>query len=54
MKCKCGNEIKVQMAGKVRSSGCKVLTAITTIITVQCNECGTYMQVPVQSDSPIT
>ena len=49
MKCKCGNEIKIAMAGRVKSEGCKILTSMTTIITAECNKCGIRFQVPISS-----
>lgn len=49
MKCKCGNEINIRMGAKVDCRGCKILTSMTTIITVECAECGEKFQVPVSS-----
>lgn len=48
MKCpKCGNEFEVRIGASVDCSGCKVLTSLTTVVTVQCNECKLFFQVPV-------
>jgi len=49
MKCKCGNEINIRMGAKVDCRGCKILTSMTTIITVECSECHEKFQVPVSS-----
>ncbi|MBR9704203.1 hypothetical protein GOV12_02235 [Candidatus Pacearchaeota archaeon] len=53
MKCKCGNDIKVAVAGGVKSEGCKVLTSITSIVTVQCEKCGSIFQVSITSKNAI-
>ncbi len=50
MKCKCGNEIEMKMGSKLVSKGCKVLTAMTVIVTGQCEKCGSIFQVPIKSD----
>jgi RNase P subunit RPR2 len=49
MKCKCGNEINVQMASRVHCSGAKILTSLTTILTLECLECGEKFQIPISS-----
>lgn len=49
MKCKCGNEINVKMASRVHCSGAKLLTSMTTILTLECLECGEKSQVPISS-----
>ena len=54
MKCKCGNEIKVGMAAKVRCDGCSVLHSMTTIATVKCEKCGETFQIPISSNFSIT
>lgn len=53
MKCKCGNNIDVKMAAKVATEGCKVLTSMTTIVTVECSICGEKFQVPICSSQYI-
>ena len=53
MKCKCGNDIKIGMLGKAKSEGCKILTAMTTIITGQCEKCGIIFQVPISSNDVV-
>ncbi len=53
MKCKCGNNINVRMAAKVECNGCKMLTSMTTIMTVECNECGEKFQIPISSENYI-
>ena len=50
MRCKCGNEINIAMAAKVKCTGCVVLPSMTTIATVKCENCGESFQVPVSSD----
>ncbi|MFH1358631.1 MAG: hypothetical protein ABIH37_01960 [archaeon] len=47
MKCKGGQDINVGMAARIKSSGCKLLTAATTIITGECLSCGDKFQVPI-------
>lgn len=52
MKCvTCGKEFNVKLGSKLISKGCKILTAMTTIVTVQCENCGQIFQVPVTSKS---
>ena len=53
MKCKCGNEIDIKMGSKLIVKGCKVLTAITVVVTAQCEKCGEMFQVPIKSDGSI-
>ena len=53
MKCQCGNEIQIIIAAQVKNIGCKVLTAFTTIVTAQCEECGKMFQVPISSKNVI-
>jgi len=53
MKCKCGNEINIKMGSKLMSKGCKVLTAMTVVVTAQCSECGAMFQVPIKSDGAV-
>lgn len=53
MKCKCGNEIDIKMATNLVSKGCKILTAMTVVVTGQCNKCGEMFQVPIKSDMAI-
>ncbi len=53
MKCKCGNDISIKMASKVIGKGCKILTAMTVVVTAQCEECGAIFQVPIKSDGAI-
>ena len=50
MKCaNCENEFKIQLGARVNCSGCNVLTAMTTILTVQCEKCKAVFQLPLQS-----
>lgn len=49
MKCKCGNQIDIKMGARLDCRGCKVLTSMTTIITVECLMCGEKFQVPISS-----
>ncbi len=53
MKCKCGNEIEIKMGSKIIVKGCKVLTAMTVIVTAQCATCGSVFQVPIKSDGAV-
>lgn len=53
MKCQCGNEINIGMAAKVKGTGCRILTAITTIVTAQCEQCGKVFQVPIATNNAI-
>ena len=50
MFCKCGNEIDIKLGSKLISKGCRVLTAMTVVITAQCDKCGLMFQVPIKSD----
>lgn len=54
MKCKCGNEIDIKMGSKLIAKGCNVLTAITVVVTAQCNKCKSIFQVPIKSNQSIT
>lgn len=49
MKCKCGNEIDIKMGSKLLSRGCKVLTAVTIVVTAECEKCNLIFQVPIRS-----
>lgn len=52
MKClNCGNDIKIVLGTKLVTKGCKILTNLTTIITVQCEKCGKVFQIPLESKS---
>ena len=53
MKCKCGNEIKIGIGAKLISKGCKILTAVTVVVTAQCNNCGEMFQVPIKNNGVI-
>jgi len=53
MRCLCGNEINIGIGAKIVAKGCKILTAMTVIVTVQCDKCRTIMQVPIKSDNSI-
>jgi hypothetical protein len=53
MKCKCGNDIEIKMGSKLITKGCRVLTAMTVVITAQCENCGEMFQVPIKSDGVI-
>ena len=53
MRCKCGNEIDIKMASKVIGKGCKILTAMTLVVTVQCDKCGAIFQVPIKNNGAI-
>jgi hypothetical protein len=50
MKCKCGNNINVVIAAKVKCEGCIVLPSMTTIATVKCEKCGESFQIPISSN----
>ena len=54
MICSCGNEISIKMGSKVVPTGCKILTAVTVIVTAQCDKCGIMFQVPIKSDGAIS
>jgi hypothetical protein len=53
MKCKCGNEISIRMASRVKGEGRKILTAMTTVVSAQCEKCGEMFQVPISSDNVV-
>lgn len=53
MKCKCGNEIDIKMGSKLIAKRCRVLTAMTVVVTAQCEKCGAMFQVPIKSDGVI-
>lgn len=53
MKCKCGNDIEIKMGAKVIPKGCRILTAMTVVVSAQCEECGSIFQVPIKSDGAI-
>jgi len=55
MKCsRCGHEFDIKLGSKLVSRGCKVLTAVIAIVTIQCENCGQVFQVPIQSKSFFT
>jgi RNase P subunit RPR2 len=55
MKCgKCGNDFAIQLAANVKTRGAKVLTAMTTTVTVMCDKCGSVFQVPIMSKSVLS
>jgi RNase P subunit RPR2 len=55
MKCsKCGHEYQIKLGSKIISKGVKVLTAMTTIITISCEKCGQISQIPIGSSSFIS
>ena len=39
------------MASKLKGDGCKILTAMTAIVTAQCEKCNSVFQVPINSNS---
>ena len=50
MKCPhCGEELIIQVASKVNCKGCRILTAMTSIATIQCEKCKHVFQIPIQS-----
>jgi hypothetical protein len=53
MKCQCGNDIDIKMGSKLIPKGCKILTAVTVVVTAQCEKCGSMFQVPIKSDGVI-
>ena len=53
MKCNCGNDMEIRMGSKLIVKGYKVLTAITVVVTAQCEKCGSMFQVPIKSDGAI-
>jgi len=53
MKCKCGNEIEIKMGSKLISNGCRILTAMTVVVTGQCEKCGAIFQVPIKTNNAI-
>ena len=53
MKCKCGNDIDIKMGSKVIGKGCRILTAMTVVVTAQCEKCGDIFQVPIKSSGAI-
>jgi len=51
MKCKCSNNIEVKMASKVECRGCKMLTSMIAVLTVECNNRGERFQIPISSEN---
>jgi len=52
MKCpKCGNEFNIKLASKVICQGCSMITALTTVLTLQCDKCKHVFQFPVPGNS---
>lgn len=45
----CKEEWNLQIATKINCYGCKILTALTSVATVQCQKCEHVFQIPVQS-----
>ena len=55
MKCpKCNAEITLKIGSKVISKGAKVLTGMTTVLTLRCDKCSHIYQTPVISNSFIS
>jgi RNase P subunit RPR2 len=55
MKCeKCSSEIMIQSAAQVRAKGCKILSNLTTIITIQCDVCRHIQQIPIKGKSVLS
>jgi hypothetical protein len=50
---KCGNIIDIKMGSSVMAKGCKILTAMTVVVTAQCDQCGSMFQVPIKSDGSV-
>ncbi len=49
MKCpKCNETLLIQVGIKVNAQKCKILTELTSILTVQCDKCKHVFQLPVQ------
>ncbi|MDD5193151.1 MAG: hypothetical protein PHF67_01050 [Candidatus Nanoarchaeia archaeon] len=53
MKCKCGQDIEIRMGSKLIAKGCRILTAMTVIVTAQCEKCGAMFQVPIKNNGAI-
>ncbi|MAG07520.1 hypothetical protein CMI46_01770 [Candidatus Pacearchaeota archaeon] len=52
MKCpKCQKEFQIQLGSKIIVKGCKILTAVTAVVTTQCENCHAVFQVPINSKS---
>ena len=50
MKCpNCDAPINIKVASKIDSKNCKVMTVMTSTLTIQCLYCDEILQVPVQS-----
>ena len=49
MKCKCGQDIDIKMASRVHCNGARILTSLTTILTIECLNCGEKFQIPISS-----
>jgi len=50
MKCpKCENNFDIKVGSKIIAKGAKILTAVTTILTVKCEKCGEVFQIPISS-----
>ncbi len=43
----------IKMASQVIGKSCRILTAMTVVITAQCENCGEISQVPIKSDGAI-
>jgi len=41
------------MGSRVIPVGCKVLTAVTVVVTAQCEKCGAIFQVAIKNDGAV-
>ena len=51
---KCNNQIEIKLASKIIAKNAKVLTGMTTILTLKCEKCSNIFQLPVSSKSFIS
>ncbi|PIN91241.1 hypothetical protein COU57_01415 [Candidatus Pacearchaeota archaeon CG10_big_fil_rev_8_21_14_0_10_32_14] len=45
----CGNVFVIKLAAKVNCIGCRVLSSMTTIMTIECEKCNQISQLPIQN-----
>ena len=54
MKCpNCKSEMNVQIATKVKTDNCRILSSMTAILTIQCGECEIIFQLPIQGNGVV-
>ncbi|MAH06927.1 hypothetical protein CMI38_01595 [Candidatus Pacearchaeota archaeon] len=46
-------KFSIRMASRVKGEGCRILTAMTTVVSAEREKCGEMFQVPISSDNVV-